>query len=907
MISKICPQCHFENPETAKFCNDCGVKLGSEDIPPSPQPQPSQEPLPPEFLLTPPAAAATAVKSPQQPVAAPAVLSQPVPVGPEASTDEYGVEEAAAEQPFGQRFRIIAELGTGTLGPVYKVFDKAMERELALKAVRPELAQKAEAFEGLSLELKLERGIVHKNIARIFELNVVSGRPFITMEYIAGGDLRFLLKERNRLPVVEAVSIAKQLFSGLAQAHMAGAPHLDLRPENIMIDKEGTVKIMDLGILRLFRARGIIRAVSGRPQYMSPEQLEGQEADARSDIFAAGAIIYELLTAKVPPIGQTVRSPRELEPRIPQQLSLLVLRCIEQDKEKRYQTAHEIVAELEVIETISKQAPAEPPVQLPADKPAPAMPVAKPAAPVPAEMGKVPGPSLTQKQAAARRLFRLPKRVRVPALAVLAVVILAFIVWRFVLGPAERTTQLPAQPAPLSLAVLPFEDLSPAKDRQHLGIALAETLIRSFGKIDNLLIAAAESSSSFQGEVPEAGLIGLRLRVDHFLAGTFEERDNRIKIDARLLRVDSGAPLWSGQFERPTAEVFALEEEIVRAVCKSLGLESPPDSGTAGHKGTPANFEAYDLYAQARLLAGRKGRESLEKAVDLFVKAGEKDPAFAPAFIGLAEAYVCLAEKHYWTPGTAFPKAKETALKALLLDRGEAEAHTVLARIKMTYEWDFAPAEKEYLEALRLDPNNAGAHQGYAVLLSALGRNSEAIEQIQAAQMRNPLSSEVMSQAVAIRFYARLYEDAVAEEQKALAADPLYPGHYLNAAAILIQLNQLDQAGQSLKEAEDLGSDGLEVKLLRACIYARQGQRQEVGRILTEALNASKQVFVSQVSLAFVYAGINEKEQAIACLENAYASHEAALLYLRVHPFLDAVRGDVRFASLLKRVGFESP
>ncbi len=688
---------------------------------------------------------------------------------------------------------------------------------------------------------------------------------------------------------------------------MAGAPHLDLRPENIMIDKEGTVKIMDLGILRLFRARGIIRAVSGRPQYMSPEQLEGQEGDARSDIFAAGAIIYELLTAKLPPIGQTVRSPRELDPRIPQQLSLLVLRCIEQDKEKRYQTAQEIVAELEVIETISKQAPAEPPVQRPADKPAPAMPVAKPAAPVPAERGKIPGPSLTQKQTAARRLFRLPKRARVPALAVLAIIILAFIVWRFVLGPAERTTQLPAQPAPLSLAVLPFEDLSPAKDRQHLGMALAEALIRSLGKTDNLLIAAAESSSSFQGEVPEAGLIGLRLRVDHFLAGTFEERDNRIKIDARLLRVDSGAPLWSGQFERPTAEVFALEEEIVRAVCKSLGLQSPPDSGTAGHQGTPANFEAYDLYAQARLLAGRKGRESLEKAVDLFVKAGEKDPAFAPAFIGLAEAYVCLAEKHYWTPGTAFPKAKETALKALLLDRGEAEAHTVLARIKMTYEWDFASAEKEYLEALRLDPNHAGAHQGYAVLLSALGRNSEAIEQIQAAQMRNPLSSEVMSQAVAIRFYARLYEDAVAEEQKALAADPLYPGHYLNAAAILIQLNQLDQAGQSLKEAEDLGSDGLEVKLLRACIYARQGQRQEVGRILTEALNASKQVFVSQVSLAFVYAGLNEKEQAIACLENAYAGHEAALLYLRVHPFLDAVRGDVRFASLLKRVGFESP
>jgi Tfp pilus assembly protein PilF len=171
------------------------------------------------------------------------------------------------------------------------------------------------------------------------------------------------------------------------------------------------------------------------------------------------------------------------------------------------------------------------------------------------------------------------------------------------------------------------------------------------------------------------------------------------------------------------------------------------------------------------------------------------------------------------------------------------------------------------------------------------------------AQTLNPLSSEVNTQAGTILFFARLYEQAAAEVKKALATDPLYPGHHLNAALIQVQLGQLDQAGRSLEEAEDLGSEPLEVKLRRACIYARQGQRREAGRILTEAFNAAKQAYVSQVSLALVYAGLNEKDQAIACLENALADRDASLIYMRVHPFLDSVRGDVRFASLLNKIG----
>jgi serine/threonine-protein kinase len=816
------------------------------------------------------------------------------------------VAEFLAGGPFGERYRIIGELGTGTLGTVYKVFDNAMERELALKTVKPELAQKTEAFVGFGRELKIERAIVHKNVARIYELNVLRSTPVIAMEYVAGRDLRSLLKEKKRFSAMETVSIAQQLFNGLAHAHMVGALHLDLRPENIMIDKEGTLKIMDLGILRLFRAKGIVGAASGKPQYMSPEQLEGREADVRADIFAAGAILYELLTANLPPIGQTVRSPREVDPRIPQPLSLLVLRCIEQDRDKRYQTAGEIRAELEVIETIARQAPVETAAERPADRPAPAMAAAEPAPSARVKAGQPTAVPVIQARPEKRPLFRFTRKQALWAAAVPAAAVLVFLASRLLFGPSKNTKDLTARPPQVSLAVLPFEDLSPAKDRGHLGLALAETLISSLGRIDNLFVPAAESSSSFSGKAREAGLIGRRLHVEHYLDGTFEEHDARIKVDVRLLRTDSGTPLWSGQFERPEAEVFALTEEIGGAVGRSLGLKVPPSAAAGEKGGIPVNFEAYDLYAQARSLASRKDKEDLEKAVGLFIKAGDKDPSFAAIFAALADAYADLADGHYWTPDKAFPMAKEAALEALGLDSGSADAHAVLAGIKLNYEWDFASAEKEYQEALRLDPQNAAAHRGYALLLSALGRNAQAIREIQTAQTDNPLSSEVMSQAVAIHFCARLYQDAAAEAQKALAADPLYPAHYLNAALIIIQMDQLDQALQSLKEAEDLGSDRFEVNLLRACIYARQGQRQEVGRILTEALNAAKRAYVSQVSLAFVYAALGEKEQAIACLENACNAREAGLASIRAHPFLDPVRGDARFAGLLRKMGFPS-
>jgi serine/threonine-protein kinase len=827
-------------------------------------------------------------------------VSDPLAVESKAGPQEQPSEEAEARPPFGERFKIIGELGTGTVGTVYRVTDKAMERELALKSIKPEISQNAAAFEDFSRELKIERGLVHKNIARIFELLPGPGTPFITMEYVPGRTLKSILKEKKRLPVVEMLPIAKQLFGGLAEAHKAGALHLDLRSDNIMVDNEGTVKIMDLGVLRLFRSKGVIRAVSGMPQYMSPEQIEGRQADARSDIFAAGAVLYEMATGSLPPVGDSPRNPRELSPGIPRELGLLILKCLEQDKERRYATAQEIRTELEEIESRAAQAAAEPDLS---PEPTKSAEPRKAAAPYGGSAEAVAATIQTRTKARRRGAFRRPVRSLVPTLSVLGAIVLAVILWQVVLKPSRKEPEVPPIPARPSLAVLPFEDISASKERQPLGMAIAETMIRAFGKVDNLFVPAAASSSAFLGKTRESRLVGRGLNVDHYLEGTIEGTGDKIRINARLLRADSGTELWTGRYDRTSGELPAVLEEILRGTLKAIGAEGPQESSAPLPLKYPANFEAYELNAQGRFLFRRASRENLEKAVDLFSRAAAKDPGYALAQEGLAEAHLKLGYGYYWASNKAFPKAKDAALKALLSDPGLAEAHTDLGRVKMSYEWDFAAAEKEYREALRLDPENAAAHQSYSLLLSALGRHGEAQKEIQSAQEQSPLSSEFNAQAGLILFFGRLYEQAESEFKKGLASDPLYPGMHFGAALIEIQMGKFDEALESLRQAKELGQDALDVDLRRAYIHARLGQRQDAGRILTEALNAGKTGNISYLALALVYAGLTEKEQAIACLENAVIDRDPALIFMRVHPFLDTVRGDIRFVSLLQKIG----
>jgi len=311
-----CHKCNADNPDTQQFCGECGTPLPS---------------------------------------------SKEIPV---TATLETPTEELTRGTTFAGRYEIIEELGKGGMGKVYRVEDKKIKEEVALKLIKPEIASDKKTIERFSNELKMARKIRHKNVCGMYDLGEEKGTHYITMEYVPGEDLRGMIKMMGELGAGKSISIAKQVCAGLAEAHRLGVIHRDLKPSNIMIDKEGNARIMDFGIARTIKGKGITGAgvMVGTPEYMSPEQAEVKEADQRSDIYALGVILYEMVTGRVPFEGETPlgiamkhkseapQDPRELNSQLTEDLSHLILKCLEKDKEKRYQSAGEVRSELSRIE-----------------------------------------------------------------------------------------------------------------------------------------------------------------------------------------------------------------------------------------------------------------------------------------------------------------------------------------------------------------------------------------------------------------------------------------------------------------------------------------------------------------------------------------------------------------------------
>jgi eukaryotic-like serine/threonine-protein kinase len=771
-------------------------------------------------------------------------------------------------------YRIIEKIGAGGMGEVYCARDEHLDREVAIKVLPPgTLSDEASRKRFHKEAIALSR-LNHPNIATIHDFDTQQGVDFLVMEFIPGITLCEKLANRP-LAEKEVVALGTQLADGLTVAHEHGVVHRDLKPGNLRVTSDGRLKILDFGLAKLRRpitesaateSFSETQAMAGTLPYMAPEQLLGQEIDARTDIHAAGAVLYEMATGRRPfeaadsqLISAILRKlpvrPTALNAELSAELERIIGKCLEKEPENRYQSAKELAVDLRRVARdkdsghISLKAPPIPHV---------------------------------------RRVVKHKKALATAAGMLILLLLLLVAGLRLM-----RTKELSERAGiPPSIAVLPFTDLSPGKDQEYFSDGLAEELLNSLAKIQGLHVAARTSAFQFKGKNEDLRVIGQKLNVATVLEGSVRKQGTRVRITAQLIQVSDGFHLWSEAYDRNLTDIFAVQEDIANAVAGSLRVtllaQKPPSP-------RPTNVEAYNAYLQGKYYYARHNEESLEKAIADYELAIQLDPNYAPAWAALSLARSTLAAENPGPLRERFSRAREAAERALALDPSLADAHAALGHIKEAYDWDWTGADASYQRALALEPGNAEVIQGAAELAAISNHFEEALRLDHQAIELDPLHAAPYHGLAWHAWWAGRLEDATAAIQKALVLDPEFP--FLHTVLSRVYLAQ-SRPQEALAEAEREPT-GFRLQDL-ALAYHALGRKQESDQALAEFV--AKYAANAAVQIAEVYAFRGEVDPAFAWLDRAYEQRDPGLSDMKGDPLLKNLEPDPRYNALLRRL-----
>lgn len=763
-------------------------------------------------------------------------------------------------------YRIVSRLGAGGMGIVYRAHDEKLKRDVALKLLPEGVLTDDAARKRFHREALALSHLNHPHICTIFEIGDAGGQTYIAMEYVEGSVLSEAIPSGG-LPVETVLRRGGQIADALSHAHEKGLLHRDLKCSNVMVTKREQIKLLDFGLVKQIASAPTAEtqtlddltepgAIVGTLAYMAPESLRGRNADVRTDIWALGVILHEMLAGKRPFHGKTqfdltsaiLNEPAPALPeRVPEWLRRITQKCLAKEPGERYQSAAELRGALDVA------------------------------------AGGIDAP----RTGIDRRWW----------LAAAAAAAGAAAVWR-----GSRFFNDSRETPIESLAVLPFDNLSKDPDQDYFATGMTEQLITDLSKIRALRVISRTSVSRFQGaSKPPIAKIAAELGVDAVVEGSVMRSGNQVRITAQLIRASSDKHLWAESYDRDLSEVLGLQREVARTISSEIRITVTPQEQASLAGGRRVDPEVHQLVLRGNYYVDKGTEEGLQKAASYFEQAAAKDPNFAPAHAGVALAYRSLANV-FVAPREVMPKARAAVDKALALDDSLADAHTTLAAILLFYDWDWPQAERHIQRALELNPSLATAHLLYGNYFTALGRPEEALAEIRLAQKLDPLSLLVQNDILFCMISARQFDETIAQAQRTTAREPTFAAGYVAAALAYGEKGEFDRGLAEMEKALKI-EDNTTFQAMHAHLHAAKGNRKEAERILEALKVASKQRYVCAYEVAHAYVKMGEKRQAFEWLEKGKRDRADCMVWLLSEPWMDPLRREQQYKELIAHIG----